>query len=257
MATLSEEFNIWDGVYGSFREALTAVAGPGFGGATYRDRALIAARECLVALETGKPIPQFHKQRSTLLPVVAGMMLQQREPLRILDFGGGMGIGYLTLCESITRHSTAVKYTIVEIPEVCAVGCGLLPASSVTYLESLPAQGEFDLVHSASALQYIEDWAQVLKVLSGFGAQYILLADVFAGAVPTFVTLQNYYGSRIRHWFLNLNELLAVFGSVGYHLVMKSFVSSRRRGVEDTLPMNNFPASHRLEQTLHLLLRRN
>jgi len=254
---LSEEFNIWEGIYGSFRDALPAAAGPGFGGDTYRARSLSAARECLGALDAGRPIPQFHKQRSTLLPVVAGMMLKHGGRLRILDFGGGLGIGYMTLRESIVHDSASIDYTIVEIAEVCAAGRELLPVGEVTYLDSLPVQGEFDLVHSASALQYIEDWSQVLKVLSGYRAQYILLSDVFAGAVPTFVTLQIYYASRIRHWFLNLDELLAVFASAGYHLVMKSFVSSRRRGVEDILPMNNFPASHRLEQTLHLLLRRN
>lgn len=254
---MSEDFKIWEGIYSSFPDALPAAAGPGFAGDTYRDRSISAAQECLAALGAGKPIPQFHKQRSTLLPAVAGMLLEQADPLRILDFGGGLGIGYMTLRESVVRHSKSIEYTIVEVTEVCAAGRELLPASEVTYVDSLPVKGEFDLVHSASALQYIEDWAAVLRVMSGYGAQYILLSDVFAGAVPTFVTLQNYYTSRIRHWFLNLDELLEVFASAGYHLVMKSFVSSRRAGVSDALPMNNFPASHRLAQTLHLLLRRN
>ncbi len=45
--------------------------------------------------------------------------------------------------------------------------------------------------------------------------------------------------------------------SIGYRPVMKSFVNSRRLGVEDILPMDNFPENHRLEQSLHLLLRRD
>jgi putative methyltransferase (TIGR04325 family) len=185
------------------------------------------------------------------------MMLQSNDPLRILDFGGGLGIGYMTLSESISHRSGAIEYTIVEIPEVCETGRGLFAGGRVTFLDSLPSEGEFDLVHSASALQYIEDWPQVLDSLSDYGAEYILLSDVFAGSIPTFVTLQNYYGSRIRHWFLNLDELLKVISSLGYQLVMKSFVDSHRRGLEGKLPMDNFPAGNRLERSLHLLLRRN
>lgn len=254
---LTEEFNIWEGIYGSFQDAGPDAIGPGFRGSVYRTRALNVAHECLAALNAGRPIPPFHKQRSTLLPPVAAMILQGKDPLRILDFGGGLGIGCMTLAESIPHQAQIVDYTIVEVPEICEAGRGLPSYSRVTYLDSVPAQSKFDLVHSASALQYIEDWQQVLKSLSDYGAPYMLFSDVFAGSIPTFVTLQNYYGSRIRHWFLNLDELLQVVSSIGYRLVMKSFVNSCRLGVEDILPMDNFPQSHRLEQSLHLLLRRD
>jgi putative methyltransferase (TIGR04325 family) len=254
---LTEEFNIWEGIYDSFYDAGFDAIGPGFGGDIYRARAINAAHECLVALNTNRPIPLLHKQRSTLLPLVSAMMIERNGSLRILDFGCGLGIGFMTLSENISHHSGSIEYTIVEIPEVCETGRDLLSGAAVAYLDELPAQGKFDLVHSASALQYIEGWQQALRSLSGYGAEYILLSDVFAGSIPTFVTLQNYYGSRIRHWFLNLDELLEMISSIGYRLVMKSFVSSRRLGAEDILPMDNFPVSHRLEQTLHLLLRRD
>jgi len=254
---LTETFHIWDGIYDSFQEAGSDAVGPGFNGDIYRARALNAAHECLAALNTSRPIPPFHKQRSTLLPPVAAMMLESAHPLQILDLGGGLGIGYMTLVESIPQYTERGHYTIVEVPEICDVGRGLFLGRGVTYLDSLPSQGKFDLVHSASTLQYIEDWQQTLKSLSDYNPRYILLSDVFAGSIPTFVTLQNYHGSRIRHWFLNLDELLKLVSSLGYHLVMKSFVHSRRLGVEDILPMDNFPASHRVEQSLHLLLRRD
>lgn len=247
-------FNIWEGIYSSFYDAGSDAIGPGFNGDIYRARALNVAQECLAALNMGRPIASFHKQRSTLLPPVTAMMLESKDRLRILDFGGGLGIGYMTLAESISHHAELLDYTIVEVPEICDVGRGLF-SKGVTYLDSLPSQGTFDLVHSASALQYIEDWQQVLKSLSGYGAQYALFSDVFAGPIPTFVTLQNYYGSRIRHWFLNLDELLEVVTSIGYRQVMKSFVNCRRLEAEDILPMDNFPETHRLEQSLHLLLR--
>jgi putative methyltransferase (TIGR04325 family) len=251
------EFRIWEGIYDSFGDADADAIGPGFRGCVYRGRALNVASECLAALNTGRPIPPFHKQRSALLPPVAAMMLERKSPLRILDLGGGLGIGYMTLAESISHHAKLIEYTIVEVPEICEAGRGLFSGERVTFVGSLPSQGKFDLVHSASALQYIEDWQQVLRSLSGYGAEYMLFSDVFAGSIPTFATLQNYYGSRIPHWFLNLDELLEIVASTGYRQVMKSFVNSRRLETEDVIPMDNFPQTHRLEQTLHLLVRRD
>lgn len=254
---MNKEFYIWEGIYDTFHDADSDAVGPGFNGDVYRGRAIDVANECLVALKKGRPIPPFHKQRSTLLPPVAAMMLKSKNELRILDFGGGLGIGYMTLAESIDRCSERIRYSIVEVPQICEVGRKLFLDMSVTFLDSLPSKCKFDLLYSASALQYVEDWQQLIKSMSGYGADYILLSDVFAGSIRTFATLQNYYGSRIRHWFFNLDELLAIFSSTGYRMIMKSFVSSRRLGVEDILPMDNFPESHRVGQSLHILLRRD
>ncbi|RLS97971.1 MAG: hypothetical protein DWI13_03595 [Planctomycetota bacterium] len=71
----TKPFHIWEGIYDSFQSAAAEAIGPGFGGEIYRKRSLVAANECLAALKAGRPIPQFHKQRSTLLPLTVAMML--------------------------------------------------------------------------------------------------------------------------------------------------------------------------------------
>jgi putative methyltransferase (TIGR04325 family) len=146
--------------------------------------------------------------------------------------------------------------TIVELSPVADEGRRLLPGA-VSYVETWPADGTFDLIHAASALQYVDDWRQVLESLARYRADFMLLSDVFAGAIPTFVTLQNYYGSRIRHWFWNLDELLEACSGASYAQVMKTFAAGRRLEMVDTLPMDHFPETHRLEQSLHLLLQRH
>jgi len=120
----------------------------------------------------------------------------------------------------------------------------------------LPISEKFNLVHAASSLQYIEHWGQLLTDLAAYESEYILLSDVFAGTNPTFVSLQNYYESKIPHWFLNFQELIDFLDSVGYKLIMKSYAGSRRLNFDDTLPMDNFPDQYRVKQTLHLLLQK-
>jgi putative methyltransferase (TIGR04325 family) len=252
---LSGRLAIWEGIYTSFQEAAGAVVGAGFNGDEWRTRSVAAASGCLAAMQAGHPIPEQEKQRSALLPPVAATMLANRDRLRILDFGGGLGIGYMTLLEAIPMAAERIDYTIVEVPQIATEGRRLL-SGAVGYVEALPADGPFDLVHAASAIQYVDEWRGLLTSLAAYRADFILLSDVFAGSIPTYVTLQHYYGSRIRHWFWNLDELLEVCARAGYALVMKTRVTSRRLGVDNTLPMEQFPEAHRLDQSLHLLLAR-
>ena len=250
----TKPFYIWEGVYDSFQAAEQDQAGPGFRGDTYKERTRAAAQSCLAALRAGNPIPQFHKQRSTFLPVTVIMMLGGLERIRVLDFGGGLGIGYMTLVESIDRFIDRIDYEIVELPEICDLGQKML---DVKFLPDLSSVAGCDLLHSASSMQYVYNWKDLVKTFSMLQPKYILLSDVFAGAINTFATLQNYYESKIPHWFLNLDELLNEFSGHGYRLAMKSYATSRRLDSEDMLPMDNFPEKCRLKQTLHLLLERN
>jgi putative methyltransferase (TIGR04325 family) len=253
---MTKPFFIWEGIYSDFKSAMMDANGNGFCGDIYQTRSLQAATECLSALKTNKPIPAFHKQRSTHLPPVVAMMLSSKKKIKILDFGGGLGIGYMTLMESIPADLKRVAYTVVEVPEVSSIGLNL-HAAAVNYVSNLPIEGSFDLIHAASSFQYVENWQDLVENFVALKPEYILLSDVFAGSIKTYVTLQNYYESKIPHWFLNLNELLASFDKYGYKLCMKSFATSRRLDAEDILPMTNFPEDLRLNQTLHLLFQKS
>ena len=255
LQTPPSPFYIWEGVYPSFKAALADASGPGFEGAIYQERSLAAATECMSFLRAGKPIPTFHKQRSTLLPMAVAMMLGQEEYVDILDFGGGLGIGFMVLAESIPMDLQRVRYTIVEGPHLSALGAQTL-GNKCAYFTTLPASGKFSLIHAASSLQYIDNWQDLIHHFSVLNPKYILLSDVFAGKINTFATLQNYYGSRIPHWFLNLQELLEAFSQNGYRLMMHAYVTSRRLDALDVLPMDNFPECRRLPQSLHMLLQR-
>jgi hypothetical protein len=48
----------------------------------------------------------------------------------------GLGVGYMTLAESIPNNLKRTDYTIVDGPEVCKVGMDI--AEGVTYLSTLP-----------------------------------------------------------------------------------------------------------------------
>lgn len=203
-------FYIWEGSYPDFQSAAANAKGAGFGSDVYRKRSLQAATECLAALKSDQPIPipAFHKQRSTHLPLTVAMMLGDKEQINILDFGGGLGIGNMTLAESMPADLKRIDYTIVEVLEVCQSGMNLHAGGGVMYTSDLPTATKFDLIHAASSVQYVVHWQDLIAKFSVLKPEYILLSDVFAGAIKSYVTLQNYYESRIPHWFFEFKRTI-------------------------------------------------
>ena len=51
------------------------------------------------------------------------MMLDIRQRVRDLDFGGGLGIAYMILLESIRKEVDRLVHVIVDFPEICQFGC--------------------------------------------------------------------------------------------------------------------------------------
>lgn len=253
---MNNEFFIWEGVFENFKNAQEFADGFGFSGETYNSRAYDAAKECIKFLNSNTPIPFFHKQRSVMLPPISAMMLNQKHKIEILDFGGGLGIGYMTLKESILNATKQIEYTILELPEICKQGIEL-HNNEINFIESFPNFTEFDLVHSSSAIQYIEDWKSLVTKFCSTNAKYILMSDVFAGDFETYATLQNYYNNKIPHWFFNYNEFIEIFIQYGYKLEMRTYVSAKRLNFEDELPMTNFDEKYQLKYTSHLLFSKN
>ena len=249
---------IWKGKYSSFEDSSVDILGPGFSGEDWKNRSLNSANECLSAISSGQSIPEFYKQRTTVFPVVVSMLkTESPNKLKILDFGGSLGIGYMVLKESIPGIEERLDYNIVDVKEVCLTGSILFnDVVNIKYYEQIPKNEAFDLVYSSSTIQYVDDWKGLIKEFGGLNANYILLSDVFAGNNKSFVTLQSYYGSRIPHWMININDLLVEFDHIGYEFVMKTDVTSQRLNDQDILPMSNFDKNDRIEKTLHLLFKK-
>ncbi len=123
-----------------------------------------------------------------------------------------------------------------------------------TELPELP--GTLDIVHAGSSLQYVEDWRGMLTAFAGYRPRYLVLADIPAGDIKTFVTTQNYYGRKIRHWIWNIREFIDVVGSMGFTLTYKTRCSVPYFGHEQPCPMSNFPSHYRLDNSCQLIFSR-
>jgi putative methyltransferase (TIGR04325 family) len=258
---LKQPILIWEGVYKNFEEANIYSVGNGFSGEKWSENSTKVIIESLEMMRLKKTIPHFHKQRTIILVPIVCMLLDNLKTFKILDFGGGFGIGFLALKESLIMKNQLYEYYVVELPEVCEKAKSVfkkylpedLSNKRILFEHSIPERRKYDLVYSASAIQYISNWKSVLKDLVKSRPQLLLLSDLFAGSIPTFATLQNYYGSKIPHWFLNIEEVIHLMEELGYALKMNVSDFSRRLGVDGNLPMENFPSANQLGATCNLL----
>ncbi len=247
-----KKFNIWEGVYASFAEA--PAVGPGYEGVTWRERSLRSARDAVAKLALGETLDYSLRQRNAIMPVVVAMLLSRQQRVTVLDFGGGLGTAFPVLASAVGDDIGRVDYRIVEVETICSAGRELFGGGTGPRFEpELPNSGTFDVVQAASSLQYIEDWRGALGQLVGYRAQYLVLGDLLIGGFPSYATLQNYYESRIRSWFLNAKEFIGEVERHGYKLALRAECDTRILGVDGPLPMENFPPHLRVARTSHLL----
>lgn len=245
-------FHVWNGVYQSF--AAVEAVGPGFDGDIWRDRSVQKARETLALVGSDQPLDYALRQRNALLPVLAASGLAAQPRVSILDFGGGLGTGYMVLANGMPDAGRKIDYAVTEVDSICRAGEAVFAGrTGPKFLRELPADGGYDIVLAASVMQYIEDWQNVVARLAGYGARFLLFADMFVGNFRPFVTLQAYYGSAIRHWFFNGAAFIAEVERHGYRLALRATCDAKILGRYGPLPMDNFPPELRLPHTTHLL----
>ena len=104
-------------------------------------------------------------------------------------------------------------------------------------------------------MQYVKDWKGLIASFAKYKPQYCILADVMAGDIKTFVTIQNFYGGKIRSRFLNIKELLYELKEVGFRLIYKSRYLNEIKGVIGPNPMENFAKEYRLDYACQILFK--
>lgn len=251
--------NLWEGIYGHFRDV--PAKGGGHQGSEWLEKSIARAKEQLAQLAQSGSVPASPAYDASLLPMLAatvGAGLGGKRPLRVVDFGGGLGSAYLP-CRAALAHEIRLDFHIVEMPEMVEAGKELFADNDeVTFHSELPeVAARVDIVHLGSSLHYVEDWQGLLGRLAAFDPDHFLFTDLAAGDNPTFATAQVYYDSRIPVWMFNLSEIVDRMAGLGWRPLFKAtFRASLFGSHVAELPQKNFPKEYRLGNSCHLLLGR-
>lgn len=238
----------WEGIYRNYNEAPRS--GPAFEGDIWLDARRRNFERQLHAISDRKTSAKFVDE-DTLLPFLVSIISAETDKIRILEFGGGLGESYLDL-KSVVDPAIAIDYHVVEMARTCAQGLELFHGDHGIHFHSeLPARlPAIDVVYVRSALQYVEDYAGLLRQLCAYSARFVLFVKLSAGNIPTFATAQrNLRGSTIPYWFINIRQLIQIMADAGYLLVFKNNLAKE-------YDQENFPEAYRLKHACNMLFAR-
>jgi putative methyltransferase (TIGR04325 family) len=205
---------IWRGVYRRFGDIPRS--GAVFSSAVWID---LLARE-LQEVRAREWTEEFVLEHE-ILRFLVDVVRRGSTPLRIVDFGGGLGASYAYL-----RHccpDAAIQHAVVETSGVVARGRAMFADDpSVTFAEAVgPAHQGADIVFVKSALQYLEECSAVTRSLLELRPRFLLLEKLSAVEGEAFGTEQvNLPGVSIPYWFVNGGEVIRMAAEQGYRCVL-------------------------------------
>jgi len=255
MSDGQKDFTVWEGIYDEWEDA--PLKDGAFDSPKWLDSQAASARSELADFTSNYgSVSPTNKSHDYILPTVLAMAARGDTALKVLDFGGGLASSFFSVASSLSSVDR-LEFHVVEGKSVCDKGSDIFPKNMGLYFhDKIPEScGEFDVIHAGSSLQYIDDWRSLLASFARLEPKYLVLADVVAGSIKPFVTVQNYYGYKIRVRFLNLQELIDEMEKLGFQLLYKSLYVAKILGKEQTLPMKNFPEDRRLKHACQLLFK--
>ena len=239
---------IWDGIYESFTQV--PVTGDGFASDAWLSETQRYTQAAAMALRNSRgEIAESVAQYQALFSLLVASMNVQR-PVRIVDCGGGMGIGFASLMRSVPEVGQ-LEYLVVDNKQSCERGRQLFADfPEVRFSSELPrSPKKVDVLVLSSVVQFVEDYEELLKELATLAPSFWFFTFVPAGDIPTFASAQlNVPGSVLPVWFFNVREFVAKIEALGYRLVFKS-------ALDRVFDMSNFPATHQLTRHCNLLFR--
>jgi putative methyltransferase (TIGR04325 family) len=239
---------IWQGIYKKYDDV--PVRGSGYEGRRLLHETFVHTESVRKASLQDRFFPIAVMGQHVFLPMLVSII--DRDPVTILDFGGGLGIDFIHLVSSVSgaKH---IEYHVVEGRSMCELGSNLFfDEPRVHFHTGLPTDlKKVDIIYICTALQYLKDYAGILADLSRYEPEYFLFVKLAAGEIPTYVTSQrNLPDTVVAHWFVNVVELESLMSTNGYTLIFKSVL-------EREYDQENFPAAYRLPRHCNLLFRRS
>ena len=230
--------NIWQGIYTTFSQVKSQQEYP-FDTLTWAESQIREVNHILKNNASAKS--------KYMLKTIFDIHSLSKKNIKILDFGGGLGITYISDFASVHVESLAL-YAIIERTELCGIGRSMLGNYQNLHFFDRLIEDEVDIVFCGSSFHYVDDWKKNLTSFSSLNPHIILFSDIPVGENIQFVTTQSYYNNKIPVRFFNITILSDFMTSLGYSL---SYIKDMPNKYNSQLHM--FDIKHRVDSFKELV----
>lgn len=176
----------------------------------------------------------------------------------MLDFGGGTGFSYFPISTYLNDKMKLQWNVFDENQKLYQVGReyadrrrNLGIVDNIVFLEALP-EGNVDVIHSASTLEFIDDDIGLLTYLADrYKPMYFLVTRIKGGNIESLVTRQVVGGSSTPCRFSNVPNLITIFDKLGYEILLNAPCGSY-----DSSQFSDIPDHLQIRQSADLILKR-
>ena len=167
--------------------------------------------------------------------VLGRVAIEAKRPLRVLDWGGGIGHYYIYARRLYPELD--LEYVVKDLSGLCDAGRELLPEVSFLSDDAVALARRYDLVFASSSLQYTRDLYSLLPRLCDAAAGWLMVTRTpFVDQNDDFVVVQRPY----RHGymteyparFINRHKFIPFVEAQGFELD-REFMLGDRLGVKN------------------------
>ncbi len=160
---------------------------------------------------------------------LASLTVKGKQPLSLLDWGGGIG-HYYVLARALLPEMS-IDYHCKDVRALAGEGARLFPEAHF-YSDDACLAGRYDLVMASTSLHYAEDWKTALGGLATATEGYLYITGLpVAEHAASYVFIQrpHAYGYNTEYlgWCLNRGEFLECARSKDMSLVREFVVGLR------------------------------
>ena len=185
--------------------------------------------------------------------------LESKVKISILDVGGGYGKNVMEIQSTFLDIESRIDFYILEnsvLIDFYKMNIKLPKnfyfIQNISEIEKL--QAGIDVLHFGSVIQYFQNLKVELgDILQTSRPKWIVFSDLMAGDIETFVTVQNYYDSKIPFRFVNFEELNKLVGDWGYKLFVKEFYEHDSTSVY--FPQKGFDKKYQIDNSMNVIYR--
>jgi putative methyltransferase (TIGR04325 family) len=250
-----ESIKIWEGVFANFNEIQETEN-------IYEGERWLASnleRSRRVIDDKGLFTYRSRIARDYPLKMAVLAALESNTKVSILDVGGGYGKHLMEVQSTFQDIESRIDFYILENSVSSHFyKMNIKFPRNFNFIENISEieklQAGIDVLHFGSVIQYFQNpKVELSDILQTSTPKWIVFSDLMAGDIETFVTVQNYYNSKIPFRFVNFEELNKLVGDLGYKLFVKEFYEHDSTSVY--FPQKGFDKKYQIDNSMNVIYR--